>query len=132
MTSSQCKVCGKLAKYEFCHYGDINDCLDHDNKIEYDRENTYIIPKNHVGNIILRSARVHRRQPKSILDKEEINESINSIQGKGNFLIVSKGNLGYNIIFNNKEEYEIVIRMKENVARELRDKLDYLLPKIED
>lgn len=131
LISSQCKVCGRLAKYEFCHYGDINDCLDHDNKIEYVGENTYIIPENHVGNLILRSKPVYRKQPKSILDKKEIDESITSIQGNGNFLIVSKGNLGYNIIFDN-ENSEIVVRMKENVARELKDKLDYLLPKIED
>lgn len=70
LISSQCKVCGKLAKYEFCHYGDINDCLDYNNKIKCNhKENRYIIPKNHTGNIILRSARVHRKQQKSILNK---------------------------------------------------------------
>ncbi len=73
LQKSRCNVCNKLAKYEFCHYGDINDCLDHDNKIEYDGDDTYIIPKNHVGNVILRSAGVHRKQPKSILDKESSN-----------------------------------------------------------
>lgn len=128
LISSKCKECGKLAKYEFCHYGDINDCLDRDNRIEYDGNDTYIIPKNHVGNVILRSADVHRKQPKSTLDKKEIYESISSIQDRGNCLIVSKGNHGYNIIFDN-ENSEVVFRMKENVARELRDKLDYLLPK---
>ncbi len=129
LTSSQCKVCGKLAKYEFCNYGDINDCLDHDNKIEYDSNDTYIIPKNHVGNVILRSAGVHIKQPKSILDNEEINESITSVQENVNYLTVTKGNHGYNVIFDSVNS-EVVFRMKENVARELRDKLDLLLPKI--
>ena len=71
LEKTKCHKCNKTAKYEFCHYGDINDCLDNDNKIEYDGDNTYTIPKNHVGNVILRSGCVHRKQPKSILDKEE-------------------------------------------------------------
>jgi len=43
---NKCPKCGELAKYEFYHYGDINDCIDYKliwNKIE----ERWIIPKEH-------------------------------------------------------------------------------------
>lgn len=40
---SRCLECGRIAKYSFCHYGDINDCLDKDSKLLYSG-NHYIIP----------------------------------------------------------------------------------------
>lgn len=72
-----CFRCGKLAKYEFCHYGNINDCLDRDNKITWNsHENRYIIPKNHKGNIILRSKPCYVKAPKSTLDVEDVRRYI--------------------------------------------------------
>ncbi len=56
--NSRCKVCGKMAKYSFCHYGDINDCLDSDHKLIWNsEEERYILPKSFVGknmNVILK------------------------------------------------------------------------------
>ncbi len=118
LQTSRCHICNKLAKYEFCHYGDINDCLYNDNKIEWNiKENRFIIPLNHKGNVILRSKPVYVKAPKSTIDN--INE---------HELSVTKDIHGYTIIFDRKN-CEVVFRLKENVARELRDKLDFLLPK---
>lgn len=47
-------------------------------------------------------------------------------------MIVSKGNEGYMIIMADSEQSEVVIRLKEEAARELRDKLDVLLHKKEE
>ena len=119
----RCNTCNKLAKYSFCHYGDINDCLDYDNRIVWNRfEHRYIIPKHHKGNLILRSSPIYRKAPKSVLDDEEI------INIKYDYLIVSKDICGFHIILDNKD-YETVIRLKEEVAKELRDKLNTLIPK---
>lgn len=96
LEDSKCQICNKLAKYGFCHYGTINDCLDQDNKIEWNsQENRYIIPENHKGNIILRSKSVHVNMPKSILDSNKTNKPIES----SDKLMVTKGNHGYTVIF---------------------------------
>jgi len=45
LESSRCIKCGRIAKYRLCHYGDINDCLDGNSKLEWNsKENRYIIP----------------------------------------------------------------------------------------
>lgn len=47
LENSRCKVCGKMARYSFCHYGDINDCLDDKHKLKWNpKEERYILPKS--------------------------------------------------------------------------------------
>jgi hypothetical protein len=47
LENSQCTECGRIAKYRLCHYGNIDDCLDNNSKLEWNlKENRYIIPDN--------------------------------------------------------------------------------------
>ncbi len=44
LEKKKCPICGRGAKYNFCHYGDINDCTDV--KLTWnDKEKRWIIPK---------------------------------------------------------------------------------------
>lgn len=44
LEKKNCPICGQKAKYNFCHYGDINDCTDV--KLTWDgKEQRWIIPK---------------------------------------------------------------------------------------
>lgn len=44
LEKKKCPICGGEAKYNFCHYGDINDCIDV--KLTWNpKENRWIIPR---------------------------------------------------------------------------------------
>jgi len=43
LENKKCPICGQKAKYNFCHYGSIDDCIDV--KLTWDsKENRWIIP----------------------------------------------------------------------------------------
>lgn len=48
LEKKKCPVCGKKARYNFCHYGNINDCTTAN--LEWSpEEKRWIIPKNLIG-----------------------------------------------------------------------------------
>jgi len=43
LEGKNCTICGEIAKYKFCHYGNIDDCISF--KLSWNsKENRYIIP----------------------------------------------------------------------------------------
>ncbi len=73
LENSRCIKCGRIAKYRFCHYGDINDCLDDEHKLQWNsKENRYIIPYKVKPNLNLNlkpSFAFHNDIAESIIEK---------------------------------------------------------------
>ena len=78
LENSRCKVCGKMAKYNFCHYGDINDCLDDKHKLTWNpKEQRYILPESFDKenmNVIIRKV-----EKLNIMSYEHINTMLNRL-----------------------------------------------------
>jgi len=124
LESSNCSKCGKIAKYKFCHYGDINDCLPF--KLKFNKtEDRWIIPNLTDPYQCIELERCIIKRKSDV--KNETKEIKNEIKDE---FRVTKALGTYNIMSDNGN-IQIELRMKEEDARNVRDKLDALLPRTE-